>query len=83
MEGWIIGVDCVYVDQLEERLASFSMARRDIEAREERCKDLEIKIGGHTNEIQLLKTHLESVSKEREEVKDGVITTAVVTENSI
>ena len=62
----------VYVDQLEERLASFAMARRDIEAREERCKDLEIKIGEHTNEIQLLKTHLESASKERGELKDLV-----------
>jgi len=54
------------------------MARRDIEAREERCKDLEIKIGEHTNEIKLLKTHLESVSKKRGELKDGVTTTAVI-----
>lgn len=62
----------VYVDQLEERLASFAMARRDIEAREERCKGLEQKSGENIKEIENLRSQLELVAKERDEVKNLV-----------
>ena len=32
----------LYFDQLEERLASFSVARRDLDLMEERCADSEL-----------------------------------------
>jgi hypothetical protein len=62
----------IYVDQLEERLASFAMARRDIEAREERCKDLEQKSGENAKEMESFQRQLGLLAKERDELKDLV-----------
>ena len=62
----------IYVDQLEERLASFAMARRDIEAREERCKDLEQKSGENAKEMESFQRQLGLLAKDRDELKDLV-----------
>ena len=62
----------VYVDQLEERLATFALARRDIETREERCKDLEDKTAKNLEELGQLQNELIFISQERDEVKNLV-----------
>jgi hypothetical protein len=56
----------IYVDQLEERLASFAIARRDIEAREQRCKTLEDNATGHLEQLERLQSQLQAVSQEKD-----------------
>ena len=55
----------VYVDQLEERLASFAIARRDIILREEKCDILVNKTIAAEDELDQLKSENEEISAER------------------
>ena len=61
-----------YVDQLEERLASFAIARRDIANREEALDSLEEKAAAMEEEIVTLKQEAEDVKNERDEMKNLV-----------
>ena len=72
-----------YVDKLEERLASFAVARRDIETREKKCEeteqkmvdvkkerdDLKAKVGEYVAEQEELKKSLEDLVKTRTELQ--------------
>jgi DNA repair exonuclease SbcCD ATPase subunit len=58
-----------YVDKLEERLADFTVARRDIEQRETDCKNLEKKATDAENAAERLERKVEELEKEHEELK--------------
>jgi len=73
----------VYVDQLEERLASFAMARRDITLREEQCDVLvnktiaaEAEVANLKSENEEIKAGRDSLQSEKEELlkeKDNLV----------
>jgi len=58
-----------YVDKLEDRLTSFAITRRDMEAREKRCKEIEEAAIQTESEKKELEAKLETYSKEQEELK--------------
>jgi chromosome segregation ATPase len=58
-----------YVDKLEERLTSFAMTRRDIEARERKCKEIEEAAVASESEKKDLEVKVDKYSKEQEELK--------------
>ncbi|KAL3931080.1 MAG: hypothetical protein SGBAC_011469 [Bacillariaceae sp.] len=58
-----------YVDKLEDRLTSFAITRRDMEAREKRCKDIEEAAVQTDSEKKELEAKLETYSQEQEELK--------------
>jgi len=57
-----------YVDQLEERLASFAIARRDIGVREEKCKKLEERDEHQKEAMASLQIQIDSLLKEKVEM---------------
>ena len=59
----------VYVDQLEERLASFALLRREITEREEACQELEEKDLELRKEYESIKEQLVDLRTEKEELK--------------
>ena len=59
----------VYVDQLEERLASFAILRREITEREVTCQELEQKDLELTEELKSIRDELVEVKMERVELK--------------
>ncbi len=59
----------VYVDQLEERLASFAVARRDINVREEACKAIEEEQGKLSKECEELKKEKNILTEARDELQ--------------
>ena len=59
----------LYVDHIEERISSFTIARMDMNIREERCFDSELKtawLGGNINALKVVVTKVEG---ERSELK--------------
>ena len=58
-----------YVDKLEERLADFTVTRRDIERRENACKKVENKAAETENEKEKLQTRVEELEAEHIELK--------------
>lgn len=58
-----------YVDKLEERLASFAIARRDIEKREEKCAKIEQQATKLGEEKILLQSKVDSLLSEEDELK--------------
>lgn len=58
-----------YVDQLEERLVSFAIARKEIGVREEKCKGLEEKDEQQREEMAALQTQVNDLTRERDEMK--------------
>lgn len=59
----------VYVDQLEERLATFAVARRDITIREEECKEIEKTNIQTSKDYAKMKTKLKEITMSRDEFK--------------
>lgn len=59
-----------YVDKLEERLATFAIARREIEVREQRCKEIEESSGVAERERDMLKQQMEELTVEHEDLKN-------------
>ena len=62
----------VYVDQLEERLASFAIARRDIATREVACDVLVEKNLAMEEDLANMKQETEDTKNERDEMKNLV-----------
>jgi chromosome segregation ATPase len=62
-------VIATYVDKLEERLADFTVARRDIEIREERCLQIERNASKAERQKNSLKKRVEELEAEHEELK--------------
>ena len=62
----------VYVDQLEERLASFAIARRDIATREVACDVLAEKNLAMEEDLANMKQETEDTKNERDEMKNLV-----------
>ena len=60
-----------YVNQLEERLSSFSVARRDMYVREERCAESELEMARLGENINALKVVVTNVKGERDKIKDN------------
>ena len=58
-----------YVDQLEERLASFAIARKEIGVREEKCKELEEMDEKQKEEIAALQAQVTDLATEKDEMK--------------
>ncbi|GKY95235.1 hypothetical protein MPSEU_000486300 [Mayamaea pseudoterrestris] len=58
-----------YVDKLEGRLADFSLARRDIEARERKCREIEEASKKAMEEQERIKAQIAEFEIEREEHK--------------
>ena len=58
-----------YVDQLEERLASFAIARKEIGVREEKCKELEEMDKQQREEIAALRIQVKDLTTEKDEMK--------------
>lgn len=58
-----------YVDKLEERLADFTVARRDIEQRERACKAAEAKAEQSGKEALRLQAKTEALEQEHEDLK--------------
>lgn len=58
-----------YVDKLEDRLTSFAITRRDMEAREKRCKEIEDAAAVTESQKKEMEENLESYSQEQEELK--------------
>ncbi|KAL3766429.1 hypothetical protein ACHAWU_007464 [Discostella pseudostelligera] len=59
----------LYVDQLEDRLANFAIARRELEVREQECERLE-KVAKEEADIgEEYKRQLDDLTKEKEEMK--------------
>jgi hypothetical protein len=58
-----------YVDQLEERLAAFAIARRDITVREKECKDLETQDEQLRCQLKELEMNRDELTSERGELK--------------
>ena len=58
-----------YVDQLEERLASFAIARKEIGVREEKCKEFEEMDEKQKEEIAALQTQVTDLGAEKDEMK--------------
>lgn len=58
-----------YVDQLEDRLATFAVARKEIELREKKCEQLEDEAKKVAQEISEYKSKVEELTKENDESK--------------
>ena len=58
-----------YVDQLEERLASFAIAKKEIGVREEKCKELEEMDEKQKEKIVALQTQVADLATEKDEMK--------------
>ncbi|KAL7521507.1 hypothetical protein ACHAWX_006186 [Stephanocyclus meneghinianus] len=65
-ELFLIGT---YVDQLEDRLANFALAKKEIEAREKRCQELEAEAKKHVEDAESWKSQVEALTKEQGETK--------------
>lgn len=59
-----------YVDKLEERLASFAITRRDIEAREQKCKEIETTAKQAKQERDSLQSKITEYEQEQSELKN-------------
>ena len=59
----------VYIDQLEERLASFAIARREITEREEQCALLEEQMSVLEQNCTSLQQQIEKQNEEQDELK--------------
>ena len=58
-----------YVDKLEERLATFAITRRDIDVREQRCKEIEERVVQAERERDEMKQKAEEFAAEHEDLK--------------
>lgn len=58
-----------YVDQLEDRLATFAVARKEIELREKKCQTSEEEAKKVAQEISDYKSKVEELTKEKDESK--------------
>jgi chromosome segregation ATPase len=58
-----------YVDKLEERLATFAITRRDIDVREQRCKEIEERVVQAESERDEMKQKAEEFAVEHEDLK--------------
>ena len=58
-----------YVDQLEDRLATFAVARKEIEIREKKCEQLEEEAKKYVQKISDFEAQVEELTKEKEESK--------------
>jgi len=58
-----------YVDRLEGRLADFALARRDIESREQKCKEVESSAEEAKAERDRYKARVRDLESEHEEIK--------------
>lgn len=58
-----------YVDQLEDRLATFAIAKKEIELREKQCEELEAEAAKHKKEAESWKSQVEALAKEQGETK--------------
>jgi hypothetical protein len=58
-----------YVEKLEERLADFAVARRDIERREAVCRDKENAFNATQNERDKLKKQYDKLTNEHKQIK--------------
>jgi chromosome segregation ATPase len=58
-----------YVDQLEDRLATFAIAKKEIELREKQCEELEAQAAKHKKEAESWKSQVEALAKEQGETK--------------
>ena len=59
-----------YVDKLEERLADFAVTRRDIEAREQRCQNIEKAAKEAERQRDHFSARVTELEKEHNELKD-------------
>ena len=59
-----------YVDKLEERLASFAITRRDVETREQKCKEIEEEAKQVKDERDSLRAKIEEFRQEESELKN-------------
>jgi hypothetical protein len=58
-----------YVDKLEERLATFAISRRDMDIREQRCKEIEERSVQAEREREAMKERVEAFAVEHEDLK--------------
>jgi hypothetical protein len=58
-----------YVDKLEERLADFAVARRDIEVRERKVQELDKRVADAERERDEMKSRVQAFEAEHEELK--------------
>lgn len=58
-----------YVDKLEERLATFALARRDIDAREQKCLEIEDRAIALQKECDNLRDQIKGYDVEHDELK--------------
>ena len=58
-----------YVDQLEDRLATFAIAKKEIELREKQCEELEAEAAKHKKEAESWKSQVETLAREQGETK--------------
>mmetsp|Transcript_1125 Transcript_1125/g.2533 ORF Transcript_1125/g.2533 Transcript_1125/m.2533 type:complete len:1313 (-) Transcript_1125:57-3995(-) len=58
-----------YVDQLEDRLATFAIARKEIDAREKKCEVLEEEAKKNAKDAEEWKCRVEELTREQEETK--------------
>ena len=58
-----------YVDQLEDRLATFAVARKEIEIREKKCEQLEEEAKNYVQKISDFEAQVEELTKEKKESK--------------
>lgn len=58
-----------YVDKLEERLTSFAMTRRDMEAREKQCKEIEKAAEESEAQRKAMEAKVEEFESQEEELK--------------
>ena len=59
-----------YVDKLEERLATFALARRDIDLREQKCKEIEERAALLEKECNELQEKMSSYDADHDELKN-------------
>jgi predicted nucleic acid-binding Zn-ribbon protein len=58
-----------YVEKLEERLADFTVARREVEERELACSELEKKVAESENQRESMQDRIQELGKEHDELK--------------
>ena len=58
-----------YVDKLEERLASFAISRRDMDLREQKCKEIEERSEQVSRERDAMKKKVEEFTVEHEDLR--------------
>lgn len=59
----------LYVDQLEDRLATGAIARKELDVREKECERLEVQAKEYADEVEEYKSQVATLSKEQDDTK--------------